>query len=1038
MKVRKLTPFIILGAALMLWALAAGTAFVLERTYRTTLQATETQLDRLARNVENSINRQLVQADAALSRVPMLLAEAARRGENALNPAVAARILQGLNYQTFAFRDLLIIEPDGQVWAAGKSRPAHWIVPFEAKLGDGPANRQRMIGPVRNSLTGDWTWYLARSIHVPGRGMMMAVAELPVSIFGTALSYIEDFQGLEIRLERENGQLLASFPHAELHIGQIAATGGVYPAMDGNVFAFDQAGTGKSMLGVVRSTAYPDIRAVLLLDKEIALADWQSDLQRVRSVAGIMALIVIAFTIGLVAMARREEKLQIERQQAQARLEDAIEAMSDGFVMWDEQDRLVTCNSRYRQMYALSAPFIFPGAHFADIMRKGAENGQYPQAGNDIEKFLDDIVAWHRSCEGSIERLLPDGRWVLIQERRTRSGGIVGIRTDISTMRQTLDELAVANSRAREAVGEVQRQNAVLLQRDLELRKQNVLFDAALNNMSHGLIMADAQGRLIVCNKRFLELFGIPQRDAGVGQPIECLFDHIEQHGLQYPRDIISRIRGWQLERANAGIPGGIVTEASDGRALSISQQPMDGGGFVAIYEDVTERQQTERQIWNMAHFDALTRLPNRVLFRTKLDEALARRNASTGVGILYLDLDKFKDVNDTLGHPVGDALLEAVASRLRACLRDSEMVARLSGDEFAILVEGNDVASRLTDLSDKVIADLSSPYDLNGQIVSIGVSIGGAIASDEIIDPDTLLKNADLALYQAKEESRGTYRLFIPEMAARLHRRVAIESELRDAVGREQFELAYQPLVQLTTNRTIGFEALIRWNHPTRGRLGPMEFIPLAEASGAIHELGAWSLHRACSDIANIHGGGKIAVNLSPVQLKDDRIVQSVVNALAASKLPPERLELEITETALLEENERIVHNLHQLRELGVRIVLDDFGTGYSSLNYLRRFPFQKIKIDKVFVAEATFRSDCSTIVTSIVELATRLGMSTTAEGIETEEQLALVKSLGCTEGQGYLLGKPASILGAIAHLSSGNVVPLPAPGAKVKGKRR
>jgi diguanylate cyclase (GGDEF)-like protein/PAS domain S-box-containing protein len=1033
MKFRKLTPYIVLGAIVVLWALAAGSSFVLDRTYRTTLQATETQLDRTARNVENSINRQLVQADAALSRIPLLLAEASRRGDTVLSAAATSRLLQGLNYQTFAFRDLMLVDFSGHVWAAGKSRPAHWTVPFDPKPHEGALARQRVIGPVRNTLTGDWTWYLARSVVVPGQGNMLAVAELPLSIFSTALSYIDDYLGLEIRLERENGQLLASFPHAELHIGQIGSNSGVYPAMDGSIFAFEPPNGNKPMLGVVRASAYPDVRVVLLLDKEVALEEWQGDLYRVRLITGIGAIIVVVFALGLIALARREGKLEAERHQAQTQLEDAIEAMSDGFVMWDENDRIVTCNTRYKQMYTKSADFIFPGAQFTDIMRKGAENGQYPQAGDDIDKFVEDMTRWHRLCEGSIERLLPDGRWVLIQERRTRSGGIVGIRTDISTMRQTLDELAAANSRAREAVGEVQRQNAVLLQRDLELRKQNVLFDAALNNMAHGLVMVDAQQRLIVCNRRFLDLFGLSSGDAGVGLPLQNLFARIEEASKVYPADMVAGLRRWQLDRATAGSQGHLVTEAHDGRALSVNQQPMDGGGFVAIYEDVTERQQTERRIWNMAHFDALTRLPNRVLFRAKLDEALGSRGEDQGIAVLYLDLDKFKDVNDTLGHPVGDALLEAVAMRLRICLRETDTVARLSGDEFAILIQAHRVEDRVRSLSDRVIAELSAPYDLSGQPVSIGVSIGAAIAGAEDVDPDTLLKNADLALYQAKEENRGTYRLFTPDMATRLHRRVAIESELRDAVGREQFELAYQPLVQLSNNRTIGFEALIRWNHPTRGRLGPMEFISLAEASGAIHELGRWSLHRACHDIANIPGGCKVAVNLSPVQLKSEDIVGVVKSALASSGLPPERLELEITETALLEENERIVQNLHQLREAGLRIVLDDFGTGYSSLNYLRRFPFQKIKIDKVFIAEATFRHDCSTIVSSIIDMANRLGMSTTAEGIETEEQLDLVRKLGCVEGQGYLLGRPASILGAVAHLNTDNVVPMAiAPGKK------
>ncbi len=1042
MKAQRLKIAVIFGTALVLAALVSATAFVLERTWNTAFRAIEASLEHSAKAVENTINRQFLQADSALARIPMLFADKSLETDDKRTPEAASRLLQSLNFQIFTFRDLMIADSNGAIWASARSRPIRWSVPVEEIQAAISSASSSVVGPVRNVMTGDWTLYLVRPMVVPGRGTMYAVAELPLTSFATALSNYADVAGLQILLYRRNGQLLASFPHEELQIGRAQPPRRPEPVRDGVAYSIRGEGGEIAALGVMRPTLYSDVRIELTQDRATAMAEWKSDRDRIIVVCTAGGLFLVVLAIGLLAVLRREERFEAERARAQALLVDAIEAMSDGFVMWDDEDRLITCNNRFRQLYAKSAAAIFPGAHFDDILRFGVENGQYPQAGADTEAFLEDIRSWHRATSGSIERLLPDGRWLMISERRTTNGGIVGIRTDITELKKTLDELAIANARVHETMGELKQQNEALLQRDNALRTQNVLFDAALNNMSQGLLMVGADQRVIVRNRRFTALMGLEDWVDPAPITLGGLFERIG-HGARYPRADAANIHRWQSTLGAKGEFGTNIIKSAEGQFLAVVQHPMDNGGFVATYEDVTERQLAEHRIRFLAHHDALTKLPNRVVFRSGLDALLkglpeqVDGGEAQGVAVLYLDLDKFKNVNDTLGHPVGDALLESVSCRLQQCLRETDLVARLGGDEFAIAIVGADIETRGAALAGRVIRTLSAPYDLAGNTVKIGASIGGAISYARDCSPDTVLKNADLALYEAKAKNPGTYCVFEPEMETRLFARLEIENELRSAVWQDQLEVAYQPLVDLRTNQTIGFEALLRWNHPERGQLSPADFIPVAEETGVIRDLGAWCLRKACKDIATIPGNIKIAVNLSPVQLKSDDLVQTVMSALVESGLSASRLELEITESALLDEDERIVDHLHRLREAGIRIVLDDFGTGYSSLNYLRRFPFNKIKIDKVFINEATTRADCSIIISSIVDLATRLGMSTTAEGIETAEQLDLVRHLGCTEGQGFLLGKPFSILNAIARFKGTTIVQLTPKSRTIRTKR-
>ncbi len=441
---------------------------------------------------------------------------------------------------------------------------------------------------------------------------------------------------------------------------------------------------------------------------------------------------------------------------------------------------------------------------------------------------------------------------------------------------------------------------------------------------------------------------------------------------------------------------------------------------MVAIV-DVTERKQAEARIAYMAQHDALTGLPNRVLFRERLDAALAQLGRRGGLLAVHcLDLDHFKSVNDTLGHPIGDDLLRVVAERLKDNLRDCDLVARLGGDEFAVIQMNIERPSEASDLAARLIAALSANYDIQRHEVVIGASIGIALAPNDGDAADILLRNADMALYRAKTE-RGSAHFFEAEMDRRIQARRILELDLRKAFVNGEFDLYYQPLINLDGDRISGFEALLRWHHPERGMVLPGEFIALAEEIGLIGPLGEWVLRRACTEAAGWPGDLKIAVNLSPAQFRTRSVVQAVMSALAYSGLPPHRLELEITESVLLGETEANLAILHQLREIGARISMDDFGTGYSSLSYLRSFPFDKIKIDRSFVRDLAERPDCMAIIRAVTGLGASLGISTTAEGVETREQLERLRAEGCTEAQGFLFSppRPAAELGALLALT-------------------
>lgn len=564
----------------------------------------------------------------------------------------------------------------------------------------------------------------------------------------------------------------------------------------------------------------------------------------------------------------------------------------------------------------------------------------------------------------------------------------------------------------------LEQDNAVIREREHSLRTQNLRFDAALGNMSQGLSMFDRQGCLIVCNHQFSVLYDLPAPMLVPGTSQKQILENLASVGscsslqaeqyLQRVFENARNVKSWDT-----------LFEAKDHRIVAISHRPMADGGWVSTHEDITERRRAEAQIAHMARHDGLTNLPNRISFRESLQEALSR-DEGKGLAVLCLDLDRFKNVNDTLGHPIGDVLLQKVAIRLRQCVGETGVIARLGGDEFAILQSGADRPTDTTGLAQSIIEALSVPYEIEDHHIIIGTSVGVAIAPTDGNDPDQLIKNADLALYRGKADGRGMYRFFEPEMDAKMQARRRLELDLRKALARGEFILHYQPLVNIDTQEIVAFEALVRWRHPERGLIGPDDFIPLTEEIGLITPLGEWILRQACLDAATWPPQIKVSVNLSPVQFRSPNLVLAVFNALAASQIAATRLDLEITESVLLHESGQTLTILHQLHNMGVRISMDDFGTGYSSLSYLQKFPFNKIKIDKSFVQNLETRAESVAIIRAVTGLSRSLGIITTAEGVETAEQLARLQVEGCTEIQGFYISPPCPVSEVAALLKA------------------
>ena len=548
--------------------------------------------------------------------------------------------------------------------------------------------------------------------------------------------------------------------------------------------------------------------------------------------------------------------------------------------------------------------------------------------------------------------------------------------------------------------------DAVISGREVALLAER--FNTALSNMPHGLCMFDAERRIVVANGKLNELFGLPPNTELKHWSLPHLVEQCvhmrklsRRNAEQFSRSLEERLSGQTTEKFSV--------ELQDKRTLEFAVEPMEDRGMVMLVEDITERKLAEATINQMAHFDALTELPNRAILQLRLEEALAHSKRGRACAIHFIDLDQFKQVNDTLGHSRGDLLLQAVAKRLCGAVRDTDLVARFGGDEFIVLQSPIANEREVSRLADRILRSVGTTYDIDANEVAISASIGVALAPDDGDSADEILRNADMALYRAKAESRDTWRFFKPEMEAAARARRSLELDLRNALANEAFEIYFQPIMELKTGRISSCEALLRWPHPEHGMISPAEFVPVAEEMGIITEIDQWVLRKACIECRRWASNANVAVNLSSIDFTRCDVPQIVREALAQSGLAPKRLEIEITETTLLQDTAKSRAALRELERLGVRVSLDDFGTKYSSLSYLHSFPLHKVKIDQSFVQNLANNERMVTLLRGIVRLSAELGLRVAVEGIETEEQLALVAAESrVDEVQGYLFGVP------------------------------
>ncbi|MDO9711855.1 bifunctional diguanylate cyclase/phosphodiesterase [Paracraurococcus lichenis] len=944
----------------------------------------------------------LDQPDSFADAVPNRAVHAALRARTAALPMVRTVFLTDAKGRTLA---------TNRVWPAPDVAVAERDY-FRA-IADDPEQDNYLSVPLRNAVDSVWSLFVARRVtSAEGQFLGVLVAVITLDHFEGFFGSVALDASSSIALHRRDGVLLVRYPRVENRIGSSTAGSPLHQRLP-------QAGQGTALrarsevdgmeriLGAQVAQAYP-LYVVATRTSEGVLAPWHREARRL----GLGLLLLEGLILAAILLANRHD-----RQRRALRHLGAAHAEAEAkLALADERERAARALAEQEKALRASEALLRLGMEIGHIgtfshdIAAGEDVHFAPEARTLLGMPLDGAPV---PFETWLALLLPED-----QERILHQFGEI--------FAQRLPTAAL-NYRIRHAVSGKVRHIECRTRHEYDAEGKTtqvvgVVIDVTANREAEALIRLSLEiGRI-----------GSFRYDFAAGS-VQCGAETRAMCGLPAgevpmpPEEWLAPVLAEDRARILAEI-GRVTTDRDTDLAIDYrSRDPRDGSlrhfevrarvesdpegqplSALGVVIDITERREAEARIAHLAQHDVLTGLPNRSLFRDRLDAAIARAQRGEGFAVFCLDLDRFKEVNDTLGHPIGDALLRAVTARLQHELRETDTLARLGGDEFAIIEADVDRPGDATALADRLVAAIRKPFELDDHQVVVGTSIGIAVAPQDGLDPDTLLKGADMALYRAKADGRGRWRFFEAEMDARMQLRRGLEMDLRRALVLNEFELFYQPIMDVASRRVSGFEALIRWRHPERGLVPPDAFIPLAEEIGLIVPLGEWVLVQACRQAVSWPGAPKVAVNLSPVQFASRGLVDAVAAALEASGLEAGRLELEITETVMLQDTEATLATLHRLKALGVRIAMDDFGTGYSSLGYLQRFPFDKVKIDRSFTRGLEQSRQSNAIVRAVTDLCAGLEMTTTAEGVETEEQFAALLRKGCQEAQGYLFSKP------------------------------
>jgi diguanylate cyclase (GGDEF)-like protein/PAS domain S-box-containing protein len=876
---------------------------------------------------------------------------------------------------------------------------------YFAALSANPNIKSFIREPIAGFSTGTWVVVVARPVIANDSRF------LGVVLASTDMSYFEDMfratslgDGYAVTLLRRDGTLLVRYPKAGV-IGTVVPASVLEKMTDSNSGVSRSISPVDHQSRIAAAHRLPDYPMTLVVtqSEDAVFAAWR----RAALTTGLVTLALIVLIVAAAYMIGRSWKQQDRLDAARAeiiesektrvlaeaelnrqrdlaeqsvRLNAAVENMTQGLCMFDKDGRLVVCNDIYTKMYKLPAELIQPGSHYSDIIAHRLQTKLVK--GNASQQILTLSEIFENRNSARIDEH-SDGRLVRITRRLLPTGGWVSTHDDITEQQRAA--------------------------RELDETKR--FLDSIVENIPISVVVKDAKTlKYILVNRAFEAMHDMPRSEL-LDRTVFDIFKHddavrINNHdveSLSAPDNIA--IKEQEVESPKRG---SVRIQATS--RMVIRDQAGEAKYLIVVIDDVTERRKTDQRIAFLAHHDALTGLANRAALTQKIEEAAARqRRRSEPFSVLLLDLDRFKQVNDTLGHPAGDTLLTEVAARLNGLLRETDSLARFGGDEFAIIQAGEaNQREAASGLANRIVEALGKPFDIEGGDINIGASIGIALAPEHGASSDNLLKMADLALYRAKSSGRNGYRFFDPEMSEIASARHETEIELRRAILHNELELHYQPIIDTRTRKIRGAEALVRWRHPTKGLIFPDKFIPLAEETGLITQIGEWVLHTACVEATKWPADIKVAVNLSLVQFRKADLAATVLHSLEASGLPPQRLELEITETALIESAAECLPALRHFKQIGITIVLDDFGTGYSSLSQLAMFPFDKIKIDKSFTQNLTKRSECAAIISATLTLAQNLNIATTAEGVETVDQYRILRLAGVTSLQGYLFKRP------------------------------